>query len=67
MTVNEYIEVQKLDDNVWTDINNYMRGFEMEKYGDIESLLLDVQKVITSYRTLASIVVNKVNIENGFN
>ena len=67
MTVNEYIEVQKLDDNVWTDINNYMRGFEMEKYGDIESLFLDIQKVIASYRTLASIVVNKVSIENEFN
>ena len=63
MTINEYIELQKTDDAVYNDINNYMRGFDMDKYGDMESLLLDVQKVITSYRTLAALVIDKVDIE----
>ena len=35
----------------------------MEKYGDMESLLLDVQKVITSYRTLTSNILEKIDIE----
>lgn len=65
MTVNEYIELQKTDNEIWRDINNYTRGFDMEKYGDIELLLLDVQKVITSYRTLVSNILDKIDIENG--
>lgn len=63
MTINEYIELQKTDDAIYNDINNYIRGFDMDKYGDMESLLLDVQKVINSYRTLVSLVVNKFDIE----
>ena len=65
MTVNEYIELQKTDNEIWRDINNYTRGFDMVKYGDMESLLLDVQKVITSYRTLVSNILDKIDIENG--
>jgi hypothetical protein len=63
MKISEYLELQKTDDDVYKDINNYMRGFDMDKYGDMESLLLDVQKVITSYRSLAAIVVDKIDIE----
>lgn len=63
MKINEYLELQKTDNEVWRDINNYMRGLDMEKYGDMESLLLDVQKVITSYRTLTSNILEKIDIE----
>ena len=63
MKINEYLELQKTDNEVWRDINNYMRGLDMEKYGDMESLLIDVQKVITSYRTLTSNILEKVDIE----
>lgn len=63
MKINEYLELQKTDNEVWRDINNYMRGLDMEKYVDIESLLLDVQKVITSYRTLTSNILEKIDIE----
>lgn len=65
MKINEYIELQKTDNEIWRDINNYTRGLDMEKYGDMESLLLDVQKVITSYRTLVSNILDKIDIENG--
>lgn len=63
MKISEYLELQKTDNEIWRDINNYIRGFDMEKYGDMESLLLDVQKVITSYRTLVSSILDKVDIE----
>lgn len=63
MKINEYLELQKTDNEVWRDINNYMRGLDMEKYGDMESLLIDVQKVITSYRTLTSNILERVDIE----
>ena len=65
MKISEYLELQKTDNEIWIDINNYTRGFDMEKYGDMESLLLDVQKVITSYRTLVSNILDKIDIENG--
>lgn len=65
MKISEYLELQKTDNEIWRDINNYTRGFDMEKYGDMESLLLDVQKVITSYRTLVSNILDKIDIENG--
>lgn len=46
MKINEYLELQKTDNEVWRDINNYMRGLDMEKYVDIESLLLDLLPLI---------------------
>ena len=64
MKINDYLELTRIDKDVCYDIERYLDGEDMKKYGDIESLIDAADNVIDRYRSLVSSLFNKINIED---
>ena len=64
MKINEYIELQTLDNMVCCDIDRHITGEEMKTYADMESLLESAEDVICKYRNLAYSLLKRINIED---
>lgn len=67
MKINDYLELTQIDKDVCYDIERYLDGEDMKKYGDIESLIDAAENVIDRYRFLVSSLFNKINIEDCVN
>lgn len=64
MKVSEYLNLLQKSNNVCYDIDNHLTQTDMKIYANEESLLEEAVNVICEYRTLVSMMLDKVHIED---